>query len=161
MKYISLEHNQIDSTNMTDLELIFPEKHNSHILDNKCNHCNNQISNKQTKKETVLSRGLYADKLEPEYHRYNKSIKIDIDEMGRKYLQYKPRRPKCPIVFNQLFPHGTNKPYLIHNPLYSYPINSDIRNSEKKWFSQLETGNKNMVKNIRYMMDEYDSAYIN
>lgn len=167
LTYQSLEHNLLDNQNMTNLHQIFPEN-NQHVVDDfACLHCgkdlsdedkqkNTHIDTKQKDKQMVLNRGLYSDLLEPEYYRYNKSIKMDIDDVGRKYLQYKPRRPKCPIMFKKYTPD--NKPHLIENPLYNYPVSNNIQNIEKQWMNTFVDKNESFVKNLYDMMDEYDSA---
>jgi hypothetical protein len=167
MNYQSLENNLIANTNMTHLEDIFP----NHNIDNNtnnntnnintCYHCNKTDSNTNNNtKQSVLNRGIYSDLLEPEYYRYNKSLHIDVTGIDRKYIQYKPRRPKCPIIFRNLFPHNLNKSHLISNPLYSYPITEETKKIENKWQQQLLINGKKYIKNIHYMMDEYDNAYI-
>lgn len=157
MDYLSLERNQINLNNMTNINMTNITTPQNHITKDKCNHCESDLNQKS--RVPVLNRNLCARRLEPEYYRYNKSIKIDVDDIERKYIQYKPRRPKCPIVFNHLFPHGKSPYHLIHNPLYSYPIDSSIQNIENKWMNKVVVDNKNIVNNIKYMMDDYTNAY--
>lgn len=162
MQYQSLEHNPLGQQNMTNLHQIFPEpNHNTEKDDYACLHCGKDLSNKN-QKQTVLNRGIYADYLEPEYHRYNKSLKITFneeDDIGRKYLQYKPRRPKCPIIFEKLTPQHPI-PHLIQNPLYNYPTTDNMKYIEQQWMGNIIDNNYKFVKNINDMMDEYDNAKI-
>jgi hypothetical protein len=157
LNYISLEHNSISGNNMTSLDKIYPE--GKKIKDDfACLHCGKDVENKN-KRQLVLNRGIYADYLEPEYYRYNKSYKMNINDVGRKYLQYKPRRPKCPIIYNKLFPEPP-KSHLIQNPLYNYPVETPIKDIEKQWTQTLYSKNTDFVKGLTDMMEEYDNAYI-
>jgi len=151
--YQSLESNQIQPNNMTNLQSIFPE------TNQKCYKCiaedNNDI------KQTVLSRGIYADRLEPEYYRYNKTLRFQEDNITRKYLQYKPRYPKCPIVFNNLYPFSQkNREHLFKNPLYSYPIDESLRETEFQIMTKSSNIHKQNVKNLINMMTEMDETHI-
>lgn len=161
MEYYSIDNNSMGQQNMTNLHQIFPEPTQTNIPDDyACLHCGKDLSDADKgKRQLVLNRGIYADYLEPEYYRYNKSLKIDtnIDDLGRKYMQYKPRRPKCPIIFNKLSPEYPSS-HLIHNPLYNYPINNNIKNIEKNLMSKIVDTKYYFVKNFQDMMDRLDSA---
>jgi hypothetical protein len=165
--YYSLENNLLGNQQMTPLEKIYPNKEENiknQGKDYACMHChtqnnNNNNNNNKEKRQLVLNRGIYADYLEPEYYRYNKSIKMDIDDVGRKYMQYKPRRPKCPIIYNKLF-NEVPKSHLIVNPLYNYPIPENMKQMESNWQHTLFDRDKNFVKSITDMMDEMDNAYV-
>ena len=84
---------------------------------------------------------------------------MDINDVGRKYIQYKPRRPKCPIVYNKLFKE-TPKSHLIKNPLYNYPVANNIQHIEKQWQNSLYNSDKNFVSSLTDMMDEFDNEYV-
>ena len=156
-QYQSLISNQIQPNDMTYLNNIFPEN------PQKCQKCITEHINDShlnNNKQTVLSRGIHADKLEPEYYRYNKTISFQSDEITRKYLQYKPRRPKCPIVFNKLYPSEQNNEHLFKNPLYNYPIDENLREMDFQWITKSTTQHKQVVKNLITMMKEMDETYV-
>lgn len=161
LTYQSLERNQLNSHNMTPLEKIYPEEPRKKD-DFACMHCKaeyNLPDEKEEEPQLVLNRGIYSNYLEPEYYRYNKSIRMDIDDVGRKYMQYKPRRPKCPITFGKLFKEPP-KAHLIKNPLYNYPISENIQHIEKNWQKDIFANDKDYVKSLADMMDEMDNAYV-
>jgi hypothetical protein len=160
LTYQSLKPNSLNDHHMTPINRLYNEP-KQETDKYACLHCGKDLTTKQKQqKQMVLNRGIYADYLEPEYYRYNKSIKINLDDdLGRKYLEYKPRRPKCPIKFNKLFPEN-NPSHLIKNPLYEKPISQTIQNIEKQWMGPFEQKNKDFVKNFIDMMDEYDNYYV-
>lgn len=163
ISYYSLENNLIGDQHMTPLEKIYPttEKNiKKKGSDYACMHCHSfPEDEKKEERQLVLNRGIYADYLEPEYHRYNKSIKMDIDDVGRKYLQYKPRRPKCPIMYNKLT-NEVPRSHLIVNPLYNYPTSPEMKKMKSKWQQSLFNNDKEIVKSFTDMMDEYDNAFV-
>jgi hypothetical protein len=153
--YQSLESNQIQPNSMTNLHSIFPE------TNQKCYKCISENATELNTKQTVLNRGLYADSLEPEYYRYNKTLRFQEDEITRKYLQYKPRYPKCPIVFNNLYPFSQkNNEHLFKNPLYNYPIDESLRETEFQIMTKSSNTHKQNVKNLINMMKEMDETHI-
>lgn len=84
----------------------------------------------------------------------------NLDGAMNPYFQYKPRRPKCPIIWNTLFKHENVRRDLISNPLYNSPISEENKQNEKQWMKTLTNYHINTIKSMDYLLYQKDEPWI-